>query len=166
MSIKDKLQAEIGYDSISLRPNRQIAGSLKWFFGLAFFTVVALLAFRERLGQGGEVLCFGFIIYFAGHGLVDYFFRLNVRYIFDRGHNAVYRENLGLCKQIMKLDEAVIFTSSESGNWHYSLGIRKKQFLKSYKISPNFGGGKAAEIMALEYEEEILTPISALLGIE
>ncbi len=66
-------------------------------------------------------------------------------------------------KKLMQLDEAVIFTSSESGDWHYSLGIKKKQFLKNYKISPRFGSGKISMRWAAEYEEKILFPIMDLL---
>lgn len=66
----------------------------------------------------------------------------------------------------MKLDEAIIFTSSESGDWHSSLGIKKKQFLKSYKISPNFGSEKTSRKRIKEYEEEILGPIIIFLELQ
>ncbi|MDE5438658.1 hypothetical protein KRE40_03895 [Elizabethkingia meningoseptica] len=164
MSIKDKLRLEVRQDIISLQPNRKIINSLLWFAAAIIITAVILVVFREKLGEGGQILCIAIIAYFFIHGLIDIVFRLNVRYTFDKHDNAVYRDNFPFGrKKLMQLDEAVIFTSSESGDWHYSLRIKKKQFLKNYKISPRFGSGKISIRWAAEYEEKILFPIMDLL---
>ncbi|MFT3901987.1 MAG: hypothetical protein QM727_02395 [Niabella sp.] len=163
MSLKNKLQVEIASGRISLRPNRRMINSLPW---LALTMVVfggVLVLWKDELGENAKIICLVVVIYATMHGLAD-LLRMNVRYTFDKQTNAIYQERVLLGrKQLMKLDEAVIFTSSESGSWHYSLGIRKKQFLKNYKISPNFGNGKKSEQLIAEFKADILSPIMQLL---
>jgi hypothetical protein len=59
----------------------------------------------------------------------------------------------------MNLDEVVIFQSSEMGSWHYKMGAKKKQFVKNYTISENFGSSKESDKNALEFEEQIILKI-------
>ncbi|MBB6369673.1 hypothetical protein [Chryseobacterium shigense] len=165
MSIKDKLKVEIRDGSISLEPNRGIFSSLIRFAVTMVGSAVIRAVFHEQLGEGGRLLCLGIIVYFFVHGVIDFVFRLNIRYEFNRYDNAVYRDNpLFGRKHIMNLDEVVIFVNNSSGDWYYAIGIKKKQFLKSYKISPGFGGGKISQRNAFEYEKEILEPIEELIS--
>ncbi|EEI89726.1 hypothetical protein HMPREF0765_4631 [Sphingobacterium spiritivorum ATCC 33300] len=164
MSIRDKLRFEDTSDSISLQPNRRIVSSLLCYAVAVMITVVVLNLFVQQLGDGGRILCLSIIIYFILHGLYDILFRLHVRYIFDRYNRVVYRENPPFGRRkLMKFDEAVIFINADSGCWHYSLGIKKKQFLKNYKISPNYSKRKVCERESMEFEEEILDPLMHLL---
>lgn len=164
MNISDKLHIEIRERNISLQPNRMVIRSLLCYGVAILLTSAVLTLLWDRLGEGGRILCFAIVTYFLAHGLFDITFRLNVRYIFDKDNNAIYKENVPFgIRQLMKLDEAIIFTSSESGDWHYSLGVKKKQFLKSYKISPCFGSRKASQKLAAAYEKEILAPIIDLI---
>ncbi|NML39559.1 hypothetical protein HHL17_20325 [Chitinophaga sp. G-6-1-13] len=164
MSIQDKLNVKIMPGRISLQPNRRLASSLKWYAIIAVVTGLFLAIFYSRLGEGPVVLCSALIIYLVIQGLIDYIFRYNVRYEFDKATNAVYKENPPFGKkQLMRLDEVVIFTKSESGDWYYAMGVKKKQFLKNYKISPGFDNGKASAVRVAEFEEGILNPIVALL---
>ncbi|NLR68103.1 hypothetical protein HGH92_27605 [Chitinophaga varians] len=164
MSLQNELNVRIMPGMISLQPNRRLASSLKWYVIIATVAGLFLAVFYSRLGDTPIVLCSALIIYLVIQGLIDYFFRYNVRYEFDKATNAVYRENPPFGKkQLMKLDEMAIITSSESGDWHYAIGIKKRQLVKNYKISPTFGGGKASAIMVAEFEEGILGPIMALL---
>lgn len=164
MSLQDKLNVKIAPGNVSLQPNRRLASSLRWYAIIAVVAGLFLAIFYSRLGDVARVLCAGLIIYLAIHGLIDYLFRYNVRYEFDKGTNAVYKENPPFGKkQIMRLDEMVIFTRSESGDWYYAMGIRKKQFLKNYKISPGFDAGKASAVRISEFEEAILSPIMELV---
>ncbi|UWX61775.1 hypothetical protein N0B40_05710 [Chryseobacterium oranimense] len=164
MNIKDKLRVEIRDNSISLEPNRGARSSLVWF-GIAIITAAFILAiFYTQLGEGGRLLCILVMIYFFIRGIRDYVFHLNIIYEFDGHANAVYRDNLlSERKQIMRLDEVVIFTNNDCSDWHYSMGAKKKQFLKSYKISPRFGRGRISQQNALDYEKEILQPIEKLI---
>ncbi|MFD2554144.1 hypothetical protein [Sphingobacterium tabacisoli] len=101
---------------------------------------------------------------FAIQGLNDLLFRIHVRYFFDLKTRSIYRQSfLGGKRRLMPLDEAVIFRSTVCGTWHYRLGEKRKQFLKNYRISPDFGTGKEQEKYLTAYEEEILSPIVALL---
>ena len=59
----------------------------------------------------------------------------------------------------MALDELVIFTSSDQGGWHYAMGAKKKQFIKNYAISEDFGSGKRSQRLLGAYEAEVLEPI-------
>lgn len=164
MSLRDKLKVEITPGRVSLQPNRRLASSLIWYAGITAAVAIFLAILYVRMGEPGRVVCFALMIYFVGHGLVDYVFRFNVRYEFDRETNAVYKENPPFGrKRLMALDEMVIFTRSGSGEWHYAMGKKKQQFVKNYKISPAFGGGKAQEQRATEFEETILNPIVALV---
>jgi len=165
MNIKDKLKVEISAASISLQPNGGLSSSLVWFVITVVVTAVVLAMFYKQLGEGGRILCIGIIIYFIIQGWIDYIFRLKVRYEFNRYANAVYKENPPFGrKQIMQLDEVVIFTNADTSDWYYAMGIKKKQFLKNYKISPTFGGGKASQKLVSDYEKEILTPIEELIA--
>ncbi|UIR56690.1 hypothetical protein LZQ00_02475 [Sphingobacterium sp. SRCM116780] len=165
MSIKDKLRVEIEPERISLQPNRGLTSSLIWFAITIIITAVIWTIFHKQLGEGGELLCIGIIIYLSIHGLIDYIFKLNVQYEFDRYANAVYRKNpLFGKKQLMQLDEVVIFTNADTGDWYYAMGIKKKQFLKNYKISPRFGEGKVSKKLAFDYEDEVLVFIEELIA--
>ncbi|MGY5252658.1 hypothetical protein [Sphingobacterium spiritivorum] len=164
MSIRDRLRFEHAPYGISLQPNRRIISSLMCYAVAVAITVIVLILFAQQLGEGGRILCLAVIIYFILHGLYDILFRLNVRYIFDRYDRAVYRENSPFGRRkLMMFDEAVIFINADSGSWHYSLGIKRKQFLKNYKISPNYSNGKISEKHSMEFEEEILDPLILLL---
>lgn len=164
MSIKEKLKFEITSHSISLQPNRKILTDFIWdMVGMAVLILIVLL-FNEKLGEGGRFCCIAIITFIIAHLLLTVLFRLPIRYTFDKCNNAIFRENkLFGRRQLMALNEAIIFTRSESGEWYYSLGKKRQQFLKSYKISPTFGSGKASQKRAEEYQEEILVPIMELL---
>ncbi|WKK59913.1 hypothetical protein [Sphingobacterium sp. BN32] len=167
MSIRDKVNFEKQIDSISLQPNRGIKNNLYWSAITGFVALVAATVFWQQIGVGGRLVCFAIIAYVIIFGIIDITFRLNVRYIFDKASHAVYKENSIFGKRkIMNFEEATIFQSSEIGEWHYTLGIKKKQFLKSYTISPSFFANKASEREAEEYDREILAPLLALIGEE
>lgn len=164
MNICDKLQVDIRQESISLSPNRILLKNMRWYIAALVVTLVVLPAFWQPLQVAGRILGIGIALYLAYYVLTDLILRVPLRYTFDKPSNAIYRESplLGR-KQIMTMDEAVIITSSDSGDWHYSLGIKKKQFLKNYQISPNFGSSRASEQLASAYETEILAAIVALI---
>ncbi|WP_051882282.1 hypothetical protein [Chryseobacterium soli] len=164
MSIKDKLKFEITSHSISLQPNRKIVTNFIWDMVGMVVLILVFLVFKEKIGEGGRFCYLAIIACIIAHLLITVLFRVPVRYIFDKDDNAIYRETKPFGRrQLMLLDEAIIFTRTESGDWYYCLGKKKKQFLKSYKVSPIFSSGKASQKRAEEYEVEILAPIMELL---
>ncbi|SDC48063.1 hypothetical protein [Niabella drilacis] len=163
MTARDKYKAEETPQSFSLQPHYHLLKSLFWFFIAILGIAGGMYFFYQQLGEGGQVLGYSIIIYLFLHGLYDFIFRVNVRYVFDKASNAVYRINTPFPKkQLMTLDELVIFTSAEQGCWHYAMGARKRQFIKSYTLSEDFGPGKKSMRLLGAYEAEVLDPILRL----
>ncbi|WP_231863073.1 hypothetical protein [Sphingobacterium populi] len=100
--------------------------------------------------------------------LVWYFAKLllvysPLKYTFDTANNAVYYSNLWYQKKrILILDQVVIFRNTEMGSWHYSMGERKKQFVKSYIISEYFPNRKGNAALS-GFENEILRKIEQMI---
>ncbi|MBO9592785.1 MAG: hypothetical protein J7599_07735 [Niabella sp.] len=163
MTARDKYKVEETPQSVSLQPHYHLLKSLFWFFIAIVGTAGAIFIFYRQLGEGGRVLGYSIVAYLILHGLYDYIFRVNVRYVFDKTGNAVYKINAPFPKKrLMPLDQLVIFTSTEQCSWHYAMGARKKQFIKSYAISEAFGSGKKSERLLGAYEAEVLEPILRL----
>ncbi|MDR2284902.1 MAG: hypothetical protein LBE37_16935 [Sphingobacterium sp.] len=164
MRIKEQLKFKNSLEGITLQPNRKLASSIRWAAIAIALTGAILLIFSTKIGIGGRIICIAIMAVFAIQGLTDFLFRIHVRYSFDLRTQSIYRQNLLWDRRrLMKLDEAVIFRSATCGIWHYSLGEKRKQFLKNYKISPDFGTGKEQEKYIAAYEDEILSPIITLL---
>lgn len=164
MNLKDKYRIEQSPTLFSIMPNHHLIKTLYWYLLVIAVTLAILFIFYTRLGEGGRILCFGVIIYLAIHSLWDYFFRVNVRYTFSKSDNAVYKSDLFFAKKkLMRLDEVTIYTSSETGSWHYNMGAKKRHFLKPYKISQSFGDGKSSQKKAEAYEAEVLSQIESLI---
>jgi len=160
MTARDKYKAEETPHSVSLQPYYHLRKSLFWFFIAMVAVSAGLFFFYHQLGEGGRVLGYSVLVYLFLHGLYDFIFRLNVRYVFDKPGNAVYKINTPFPKKrLMALDELVIFTSSDQGGWHYAMGAKKKQFIKNYAISEDFGSGKRSQRLLGAYEAEVLEPI-------
>ena len=101
--------------------------------------------------------------YFILHSLYDIQIGSKIRYTFDAKENAVYKSSpLRAKRKIMKLEEIVIFIHSEMGSSYYALGVKKKQFIKSYIISEGFSGGEKCEIKQKAYENFVLMKIEKL----
>lgn len=167
MNIKAKLRVKITSGSISLQPSRTLISNTLWDIGFIILISIGWLLFHEKLGKGSDIFFQIIIISLFTHLLFNLLFQIYVCYIFDRHTHSVYRENLFWGKRrLMSFDEATIFTHYHSHGWHYSLGIKKQQFLKSYKISPDFSSGINSLKRSEEYEKEVLAPILELLDPE
>ncbi|TZF94393.1 hypothetical protein FW781_16215 [Chryseobacterium panacisoli] len=101
-----------------------------------------------------------YMIYF----LSDLFFRIPVKYIFDKSEKCIYRKLL-LSKKLMNFDEMTYFVNDERGGYYYSIGKKRNQFVKNYRISNYFSGSKASERREDEYVREILCPVLMAVGI-
>ncbi|WP_300596245.1 hypothetical protein [Niabella sp.] len=163
MTARDKYKVAETAQSVSLQPHYYLLKNLFWFFIAIVGIAGAVFIFYQQLGEAGQVFGYSIMAYLFLHGLYDFLFRINVRYVFDKTGNAVYKINTPfLKKRLMSLNELVIFTRSEQGAWHYAMGARKKQFIKSYAISEDFGSGKKSERLLGAYEAEVLDPILRL----
>lgn len=164
MRIKEQLRFKNTPKGITLQPNRKLAFGIRWTAIAIVLAGSILLIFNTNIGIGGRIICLAIMAVLAIQGITDFLFRIHVCYIFDLETRHIYRQNLLLGKRrLMKLDEAVIFRSGECGIWHYRLGKKRKQFLKNHQISPDFGTGKDQDKHVAAYENEILSPIIALL---
>ncbi|UTX50953.1 hypothetical protein KIK00_19910 [Chryseobacterium sp. MA9] len=101
-----------------------------------------------------------YMIYF----LFDLVFRVPVKFIFDKSEKCIYRKLL-LSKKLMNFDEMTYFVNDERGTYYYSIGKKRNQFVKNYRISNYFSGSKASERREDEYIKEILCPVLIAIGI-
>lgn len=91
-------------------------------------------------------------------------FYIPTRYTFDLSANRVYQSNLLFKnREIMTLDEVVIFQSSEMGGRCYKMGRKRKQFVKNHTISQDFDDKKNPEDLMV-FETEILDKIMLLIN--
>ena len=163
MTIAQKVRLINKPDSIEIRP---YADSIQQLYILSAIIVIAGIIstlFRERLGH--EVLTFLLIlvVFSVGYILVELMFKTFVRLIFDGVENAVFRVSpLFGRKKLFALDELVFIKQSESGKWHYAIGVKKRHVLKNYRASPDFGSGKKGRRYAQAYENEIINSVKAL----
>lgn len=144
-----------------LKPTQQLS---KWFLAGIFAGAILLPLFQSYLD---EVLFYSLYIllgYGVLHSLYDMMIRAKIQYTFDVSTNSVYRMSpVSAKKKILKLEEAVIFVSSEMGSWHYSIGARKSQFIKSYIISENFSSGRKSDERQTLFEDQILIKIQKMI---
>lgn len=163
-NLKAKYQIEEIGNSFSFRPYYHYKKKLFWYvFAIILFGGLSVY-FSERGSEAFLIVCitlFGVSTWFFLKELLYY---IPIRYTFDTSDNAVYQSNLLFSKrEIMKLDEVIIFQSSEMGSWHYKMGKKKNQFVKNYQISENFGSSKKSDESLTAYEREILDKIEQML---
>lgn len=165
MSIREKYKIEETASAFSLQPQRFLVTTL-WYNIVGMIACgIILLLFFNRLSEGVRILLVALMLYCVGYVFYTVLFRLSVRYSFDKASNSVLKRSLFSAeKKIMRLDEAVIFQSSEPGRWHYSLGVKRAHFIKSHVISEYFSSGKNSERRQKEYEEVVLNRIEKMIS--
>lgn len=164
MNIRNKYGIEENLNWFSLQPVKPLKNLSQWFLAGIFAAGILLALLGEILSEVMRYSIAVILICSVLHCLYDIMIRAKIRYTFDVRTNAVYRRIPFFSeKKIMKLDEAVIFVSSDSGGWYYSLGAKKSHFVKNYFISENFSSGKKSEQKQLEYEKQILIKIHKLI---
>ncbi|MBX3254013.1 MAG: hypothetical protein KF862_07735 [Chitinophagaceae bacterium] len=165
--VKDKYRLKETPRSITIQPGHYLLKrDVKWYVAGIVFAALCLPLVQRQWGENGFITGIIIIVVIASYLVHDFFFRINVRYIFDSGTQSVYRTNRPFVnhKCIMRFDEVTIFTRSETGEWYYAMGIKKKQFLKNYRLSESFGAGKKSEQRQYEYENEILARIESIIA--
>ncbi|OCA68034.1 hypothetical protein BBI01_20870 [Chryseobacterium artocarpi] len=103
------------------------------------------------------IVCMGYLLF-------DLFFRVPVKFIFDKSERCIYKKWM-LSRKIMTFDEMAYFINEERGGYYYSIGKKRNQFVKNYRISNYFSGSKKSIEREDEYIKEILCPILIAVGI-
>ena len=164
MNIREKYNSKENLNSFSFQPTKPSQKLSQRMSAGIFAGAIILPFFREMMDEAVFYALYILFAYGVIHSLYDIMIRAKIRYTFDVRDNSVYRISpVSAKKKIMKLDEAVIFVSSEMGSWHYSLGAKKSQFIKSYTLSENFGSGKKSEEKQEAYEKQILMKINKMI---
>ncbi|MCP2029642.1 hypothetical protein L1276_004836 [Flavobacterium sp. HSC-32F16] len=165
MNIREKYNITESAHYFSFQPVKPLQKISQWFLAGIITAAIVLPIFEERLGEVWFYSLYILLAYGILHSLYDIYIRARIRYTFDRRNNAIYKITPLLPdKKIMKLEEAVIFVSSEMGSWHYSLGARKSHFIKNYFISENFSSGRKSDQKQADYENYILSKLNQLIA--
>ncbi|WP_228414327.1 hypothetical protein [Chryseobacterium sp. CH21] len=165
MDIRDRYKFEENGSEISFMPNYSFLRTLVWWLALGIVALpVIIYYFMDKMSGDQFKIAIGlwsvYIIYF----LFDLFFRIPVKFIFDKSEKCIYRKLL-LSKKLMNFDEMTYFVNDERGGYYYSIGKKRNQFVKNYRISNYFSGSKASNKREDEYVEKILCPVLIAVGI-
>lgn len=156
----NKYQLRITPDELSIRPYFGYMPKIRVFACLFVLIFGTLPFFRDLLSTDIVRIVFAFGGIFLFYTIYDYLFYVNVVFLFDKKTRSVYRINGVVLKtRLMAFDEMTILTNTEYGLTAYSIGRKKKEFMKNYSISDTFGNSKKDQAMKAEYVEEILNPI-------
>lgn len=165
MDIRDRYRFEENGSEISFMPNYGFLRALIWWLALGVIALPLIICFFIDKVSGDQFkITIGlwgiYMIYF----LFDLFFRIPVKYIFNKSERCIYRKLL-LSRKLMNFDEMTYFVNDERGGYYYSIGKKRNQFVKNYRISNYFSGSKASERREDEYIKEILGPVLMAVGI-
>lgn len=165
MNITDRYKFEENGSEISIMPNYSFLRTLVWWLVLGIIAVpVIIYYFMDKMSGDTFKIVFGVWILYMGYFLFDLFFRIPVKYIFDKSEKCIYKKMI-ISKKIMTFDEMTYFINDESGGYYYSIGKKRSQFVKNYRISNYFSGSKVSGRREEEYIKEILYPILIAVGI-
>ncbi|MFZ4931069.1 hypothetical protein [Chryseobacterium sp. Mn2064] len=165
MDITDRYKFEENGSEISFMPNYDFLRTLIWWvaFGIVALPVIVYYFMDRMSSDQFKIALIVWGIYMA-YFLFDLIFRIPVKYIFNKSEKCIYRRQI-VAKKIMSFEEMTYFINDESGGYYYSIGKKRNQFVKNYRISNYFSGGKASNKKEDEYIEKILHPILITVGI-
>ncbi|MDR6460858.1 hypothetical protein J2786_003992 [Chryseobacterium vietnamense] len=165
MDIRDRYKFEENGSEISFMPNYSFLRTLVWWLGLGILALpVILYYFKGKVSGDQFKIAIGLWAIYMIYFLFDLLFRIPVKYIFDKSEKCIYRKLL-LSKRLMNFDEMTYFVNDERGGYYYSIGKKRNQFVKNYRISNYFSGSKAFDRREDEYIKEILCPVLIAVGI-
>ena len=151
--------------SLSLRPYSHLVRSSRWLLVAAALLALVAPIVPDSIGEDGRLVLYVLSILLALHGLYTILIKAKIRYLFDASANGIFKSSLlNQHEKLMRLEDAVVFVSEESGGWHYALGAKKSHFVKSYSISEEFGAGHESQQQSQAYEEHILEKIQAMIA--
>lgn len=146
-------------------PNYSFLRTLVWWLALGIIALpVIIYYFMDKMSGDQFIIAMGFWSVYMMYLLFDLLFRIPVKFIFDKSEKCIYRKLL-LSKKLMNFDEMTYFVNDERGGYYYSIGKKRNQFVKNYRISNYFSGSKASNKREDEYIQEILCPVLIAVGI-
>ncbi|WP_347217990.1 hypothetical protein [Chryseobacterium sp.] len=165
MNVIDRYKFEENGSEIRIMPNYNFLSALIWWLVLGIIALPVIIYYFMDKMSGDQfkitlILWAIYMIYF----LFDLFFRIPVKYIFDKSEKCIYRK-LIISKKLMTFDEMTYFINDERGGYYYSIGKKRNQFVKNYRISNYFSGSKKSNEREDDYIKEILCPILIAVGI-
>lgn len=165
MDIRDRYKFEENGREISFMPNYSFLRTLVGLLALGVIALpVIIYYFMDKISGDQFKIAMGLWSVYMIYFLFDLFFRIPVKYIFDKSEKCIYRKLL-LSKKLMNFDEMTYFVNDERGGYYYSIGKKRNQFVKNYRISNYFSGSKASNRREEEYIKEILCPVLIAVGI-
>lgn len=165
MDIRDRYRFEENGSEISFMPNYGFLRTLIWWLALGVIALPLIICFFiDKISGDQFKITIGLWTIYMIYFLFDLFFRIPVKYIFDKSERCIYRK-LFLSRKLMNFDEMTYFVNDERGGYYYSIGKKRNQFVKNYRISNYFSGSKASERREDEYIKEILGPVLIAVGI-
>lgn len=165
MDIRDRYKFEENGSEISFMPNYNFLRTLVWWLALGVIALPAIIYyFMVKMFGDQFKIAIGLWSIYMIYFLSDLFFRIPVKYIFDKSEKCIYRKLL-LSKKLMNFDEMTYFVNDERGGYYYSIGKKRNQFVKNYRISNYFSGSKSSDRREDEYVEKILCPVLIAVGI-
>jgi hypothetical protein len=163
--IRQRYNIVASASSLSLKPYAHLVRSSRWLLVAAALLALAAPIMPDSIGEDGRRVLYVLSILLALHALYTILIKAKIQYIFDVSANAIIKSGLfNQYKKLMRLEDAVIFVSEESGGWHYAVGAKKSHFVKSYSISEEFGAGHESQQQLRAYEEQILEKIHTLIA--
>lgn len=165
MDIRDRYRFEENGSEISFMPNYGFLRTLIWWLALGVIALPLIICFFiDKISGDQFKITIGLWAIYMIYFLFDLFFRIPVKYIFDKSERCIYRKLL-LSRKLMNFDEMTYFVNDERGGYYYSIGKKRNQFVKNYRISNYFSGSKASGRREDEYIKEILGPVLMAVGI-
>lgn len=165
MTATDRYKFEENGSEISFMPNYNFLRTLVWWLGAGVIALMVIIYyFRDTMSGDSFKIALGLWAIYMIYFVFDLIFRVPVKYIFDKSEKCIYRKRL-IASKIMNFDEMVYFLNDESGGYYYSIGKKRNQFVKNYRISNYFSGSKASIRREEEYVKEILCPVLIAVGI-
>lgn len=165
MDIRDRYKFEENGSEISFMPNYNFLRILIVWLILGVIALPGIIYyFMDKMSGDSFKIAMGLWSIYMIYFLFDLFFRIPVKYIFDKSEKCIYRKLL-LSKKLMNFDEMTYFVNDERGGYYYSIGKKRNQFVKNYRISNYFSGSKASQRREDEYIEKILCPVLITVGI-
>lgn len=165
MDILERYKFRENGSEISFMPNYIFLRTLIWWLVLGVIALpVIIYYFMDKMSEDQFKIVIGLWSVYMIYFLFDLVFRIPVKFIFDKSEKCIYRKLL-LSKKLMNFDEMTYFVNDERGTYYYSIGKKRNQFVKNYRISNYFSGSKASERREDEYIKEILCPVLIAVGI-
>lgn len=164
----NKYQLKITPHELSIKPYYGFMPKIKAFaiisvliFGIVPFT-------NSWLNYNIRYISYGIGAILVFYAIYDYLFNVNVKFLFDKNAEVIYKINTPFYKQrLMTFEEMTIINiSREQGTMEYAIGQQKKQFMKNYSISDTFTNSKKSNAREQEYVDQVLNPILAFVKSE